>query len=492
MPQKRIVKYNFSGKEDDYRRFLRQFTLDKLLMRISQESMRLLSCNGSGHLFGAERKSYTTMNPLNGLRLEQEVIVSAWGLVDLAYDAIRASNDYRGIDTNEMLYPLISAAEQMKEKREAEFLKSLPQDENRRDFFLYLWGFAGEQFKMEELGEALICAARDLYILFESAKRVKDIPDIEGIVLNETGVSWQRVVTVLFLAWAASATTPKIQEIKEYISWDENLSEKDFDTVIERYTANYEIIRKSELGRQVLYTKPYVMTQKGDLISVNCFLSLLLYEHSILWIIRDNYNKRGDQGFISMFGYCFEAYFAELLEEYVEQTNYERLHEAKTRRADWKLTLGGYKILIEQKSGLLGLPAKQSAPDVDKIKTFAERSVIKAIRQLSNTEKELNDGKYIKIILLYEDYLQPEILEKFFMLDSCDVENDHYYWLVTIEEMEVLLYTYKHDPQRFVSIMQEKVKREIECSSEGRRWQLLLNDAGIKVNKHMSQEQFEK
>lgn len=494
MSKKHIIKYNFSGNEDDYKKLLRQFTLDKLLIRISQESINLLS-HKSEHLFGVEKKSYTMVNAANGIPKEQELLVSAWGLVDLAYDAIGASNDYRGDDVddvNDTLYLLISASQQIKENRESKFLSSLPQNDKKDDFLLYLWGFAGEQFKMEMLGKAFVCAARELYILFESAKRVKDIPNICSIVLDEMGMPWQRVVTALFLAWAMSTVTPKIEEAKKCIIWDEGFSEKDFDKVIERYTENYEAIRGSELGRQILYTKPYVKTQRGEIISVNCFLALLLYEHSILWMVRDNYNKRGDQGFISAFGYCFEAYLAELLEEYVERTNYEKLPEAKTKRADWKLCLGEYKILIEQKSNLLGLAAKQSNPDIDMIKTFAERSVIKAIHQLNNTEKELNDGKYIKIILLYEDYLQSEILENFFALDSCDVENDHYYWLVTIEEMEILLYTYKNDPQCFDSIMQEKIKRELECSKDGRGLLFLLNNAGINVNLHMAQEQFKK
>lgn len=492
MSKKSTIKYNFSGNEDDYKRLLRQFTLDKLLVRISQESIHLLLKNSNEHTFGVEEKSYTMLNALTGEPQEQKVFVSAWGLVDLAYDAIKVSNDYRGMDTGETLYPLISASEQRKEKRESLFLNSLPQNEMRNDLLLYLWGFAGEQFKMETLAKAFTCATRELYILFESANRVKNVSDICSIVSNEMGMPWQRVVTALLLAWCLSAMTPQIETAKSCIIWDESLSEIDFDKVIERYTANYEEIRGSELGRQIFYTKPYVRTQRGELISISCYLSLLLYEHSVLWIVRDYYNKRGDQGFISAFGYCFEAYLAELLEEYVGQTNYEKLRETKTKRADWRIFLGEYKILIEQKSNLLGLAAKQSEPDIDMIKTFAERSVVKAICQLSNTEKELNDGKYIKIILLYEDYLQPEILDNFFALDSCEIENDHFYWLVTIDEMEILLYTYKNEPQCFSSIMQEKIKREKESSKDGRGLLFLFNNAGITVNKHMGQERFKK
>ncbi len=52
---------------------------------------------------------------------------------------------------------------------------------------------------------------------------------------------------------------------------------------------------------------------------------------------------------------------------------------------------------------------------------------MRALRQLRQTEEELKDGKCIKVILLYEDYLQAEVLDYCFLLDGCDVEDDNYY-----------------------------------------------------------------
>ena len=83
-------------------------------------------------------------------------------------------------------------------------------------------------------------------------------------------------------------------------------------------------------------------------------------------------------------------------------------------RADWKIVLGKYRFLVEQKSTILGLLAKQQESSINTIRQFAERNIIKALEQLKSTEDGLNDGQYIKIVLLYEDYLKAEALSEIF------------------------------------------------------------------------------
>ena len=171
------------------------------------------------------------------------------------------------------------------------------------------------------------------------------------------------------------------------------------------------------------------------------FLNLCLYEHAILWIVRDyfNYKKEQDQWFTSYFGKCFEKYFEELLNCSLREDEYEKIPEATNRRADWKMKIDGYRFLVEQKSTLIRLNAKQQAPSIGDIEYFAKQTLIKAIGQLDTTEKEFAEGQFIKIILLYDDYLNPEILEQVFTMKECDTESDNHFWLVTIEEMEILL-----------------------------------------------------
>lgn len=178
----------------------------------------------------------------------------------------------------------------------------------------------------------------------------------------------------------------------------------------------------------------------------------------------------------------------ELLSTYLDESEYERIEETDTKRADWKLEIEGYRFLVEQKATLLALPGKQQTSDIEATKRFAKQAIIKALRQLHNTEVEFNDGQYIKVVLVYEDYLKTELLDIIFTMEECDIENDHFYWIVTINEMERLLSLCDDNREAFKKVVSEKIKREFECSHDGRGLlQLLLND-GYKENLYLQQD----
>lgn len=338
----------------------------------------------------------------------------------------------------------------------------------------------------------MLNAARELYILFESSKAVENIDNMQNVVLAEIGVTWEKVITTLFLIWGGSTITPYIAETKRSIIFGDTLTEADFDKVLLRYTTDYQSVKESPLGRQILYTKPYIRTSDNQVTSINCFLNLFLYEHSILWIIRDYYRlkQNGNQIFTSKFGECFESYFRELLHTYLSESSFRKIPEEKVRRADWEIITDDYKFLIEQKSALIGLLAKQQASDIDVTSSFVKNNIIKAIKQLNKTEEDFANGKYIKIILLYDDYLQPEILSAVFQMKECTVENDGYYWIVTINEMEMLLDLYQKDRRSFKNVVKTKLQRDSENSNLGRDILMILNEQGITVNNYLSLKKF--
>ena len=99
-----------------------------------------------------------------------------------------------------------------------------------------------------------------------------------------------------------------------------------------------------------------------------------------------------------------------MLYRYVEEDLYRRIEEnKKDERADWELQLCGYHFIIEQKSSLIDLIAKQQESSYENIEKYAQKTIIKALHQLRSTEQDLGKTKFIKIVLLYEDYLIPEI-----------------------------------------------------------------------------------
>ena len=223
------MKYNFSGGFVEYKRLLREFKLDKLLMRINKETAEMMSRETHDISYGVKSVRYLLTNQETGITKAHDTFVTAWSLIDLAYNAIIATNDYRGreITKDEELYLLVAATENIREKREEVFLESIPEEGNP-DFLMYVWGFAGEQIKIQYLGKALENASRELYILFEVARRVEGISDISRIIVDETGVDWRVVVTDLFLAWVISVQSSIMSDIDKYVRWDKVQFTRDY------------------------------------------------------------------------------------------------------------------------------------------------------------------------------------------------------------------------------------------------------------------------
>jgi hypothetical protein len=485
------VGYNFSGKWDDVSGLLRKFSTDTVLKRVNRESVDLLKNRKEHGLPAAKHVNFKMYKTKRRIPYYQDAIITAWTLIDLAYYSIITSNDYRGkkIDSEEELYLLATAIDNYREREEEHFIDE--QHANREnDFLLYFWGFAGEQFKTEVPALVFDNMDRDLYMLLEMND--ENSFDVKGTVLDEIGVSWNKVITYLMLGWFGFTEEDSLSNVNKRIGWKHDSDREEFEKVILRYTTNYDEVRQSKLGRQILYANPYIKTQHGEIVSASTYLTLFLCEHSILWLVRNHFNKKDSQFFTNYFGGLFERYFAELLNECLETHEYIRIEEDDTEKADWRLEIGDNKFLIEQKSTVMRLSAKQQHTDIDAIKNFAKRTILKAVSQLSNTEKEFADGKYIKIILLFEDYLEPELLEQFMKMPECKVDNDNYFWLMTIEEAEMFFCLCKSDRVLFEKIVSEKINREINHSNEGRGILKILNKNGVVENLYLRNEKFTK
>jgi len=469
------VRYNFSNKWADYSTLLRKYTLDDLLKRISWLSYKVLFQGKEDDTFGVVMQKCTLINSRTGRKEESPVLVTGWGLIDLAYHAILTTNDFRGkaVENEDELLALCLADNSYLQEEEKPLIAEIGK---KLDFFFYVEGFAGEQMKIEQLRNVFDNAARELYMLFEIAPKL-NLVDVDRIVKEEVGVNWSVLCASLFLAWFGFSREATLENMKRAIAWDEEFTLEDFERVLARYTATYDDVKDSVLKRQVLYTKPYIRTKRGELISINCFLNLFIYEHCVLWAVRDHFNKQKDQQFTAIFGKIFEEYFGDLLNAYLPQGSIQRIPEiAGAKRADWRFEVCGYTFLLEQKSTILQLAAKQQQSDYEAIEKYAERNIIKAIRQLSITEKEDVGRTCIKVILLYEDYLGSDIIDHVFSLEECDITNDGYYWIATIETMERFLSLAHRNPVKCEAIIREKIQLDQEKSISGRSLFYLLKD----------------
>lgn len=475
----------------DLKGMLRKYRLDDLLRKINIESSSFFKTSDtSPYGFGIRHESYPLINQKTKKVSHPSVYITGWNLIDLSYKAILATHDFRGISVpdNIHIFLLISLLMDVSAKEEEKRIQEFDKSSNS-DMMIYVWGFFGEQRRVQHPAAVFESAARDLYILFDIANDDEEI-NINTAIIEEIGVPYNSVITALYLLWFGSTVSPNISDLEQSITWNDSLKEDDFSKILAYYTADYYEVRESKLGRQILYTKPFIKTQLGQIISVNCFLNLFLYEHCILWLARNHY--RNSQQFIDRFGLWFEKYLYELMGEYVAEGCFEKIPEASEKRADWRIHLGNYNILVEQKSALLSLDAKQQESNILSTKSYIIRNIIKAMEQLDATEKALCDSKYIKIILLYEDYIQPEIIDSIFSLPECTIDNDNNYWILTIHEMESLLYLHHNDTSTFDSIMQRKLKLEASHSTEGRSISKIMQIYGVSENCHLKQEKFSK
>lgn len=484
------VRYSFTGEWKEYNTLLRKYQLSGLLKRIAGLSNDILYDKRKDKFSGMIVRQCRLMEATSMKVRQQDVYITGWGLIDMAYHAIISSNDYRGkqVESEDELHTLVLADKAFMEKEESKLLDQIGND---YEFFFYLWGFAGEQFKIQELSRIFDNAGRELYILLDIAPRIRSI-DIAAVIQQETGVSWEALCKSLFFAWVGFSNEPTLESLKAIIQWNDELTEGMFNKVVARYSASYGEIQESLLKRQFLYTHPYIETQKDGVIGINSFLNLFLYEHAVLWAARDFYQRKKDQRLTSEFGRMFEEYFRELIYTYIDETDIYRIPEENTERADWRLTIGGHKFLVEQKSTIARLAAKQQNSDYKAIIDFSNKTLIKALNQLETTQKEQGEGPYIKIVLLYDDFINSNLIDEAFKMPECNVCDDGLYWLVNIETMERFLALSARDSVKCDEIIKEKMRLDAEHSVEGRSLDYLLNKAVGHTNEYLKKEKINK
>ena len=172
-------------------------------------------------------------------------------------------------------------------------------------------------------------------------------------------------------------------------------------------------------------------------------------------------------------------YVEEVLKNCLSNGKFSKIPtENDEKRADWIINIENYTFIVEQKSSLSLLGIKQNQPDIEAMKRHILKTWGEAVRQLNETQAALSLDTPIKIILVYEDYYKAECLEELFRLDS-EIVNDYNYWLMTINEFEMLFHTYKTNTELFFDIIANKIKLEHTQSHEGREMELLLSQKGI-------------
>lgn len=476
---------------DDFNKFIRQFSTNTIIDSVYKISKEIYfgNCNIQQEL----SRHISERDIKNGNPLEQDMIIQPWQFADLVYQSVVCSNDFRGIDKLSYNMVLLILAQtnaflDLKTKLVVSTLnKSL-------DITLYMYGFGGEQFKYQTKNIFYRNLIRELYILFDLGNRFKNDLDLESDIKAEIGVEWKDVILVLFGIYLNGLLEPNVENALQYLQFDESKNKEEiFNRVVKYYSADYSEIRSSDLGRQIFYSKPYVITQKNEIVSVSLYLNQFIVEHALFWILRNLYSnksKEESRKFITQFGFLYEKYFEELCDAF--SISKIKIPECDRPRADWKLSLCGYTVLVEQKSSIISISIKQQDTNFEQYKREITNKLSKGLVQLEETEEALGLKDTIKILLCYDEYLDSNILPALLNDESSPVKNDGRYFLANTMEIEMLLELSSTNPVLFKTIIEEMLRRNKESTHEGVNFFKIMRQNGWKTNSYYIDKKFEK
>ena len=90
------LSYNYSGEWDDVCKALRNYPTDLILKRICKEEIEFQKNAPTSEVTGTKWVEYNVFNTRTRDSKKKESVITTWNLIDLAFYAVNASNDFRG------------------------------------------------------------------------------------------------------------------------------------------------------------------------------------------------------------------------------------------------------------------------------------------------------------------------------------------------------------------------------------------------------------
>lgn len=451
----------------DFISFIKEYSTRDFIYYFAEESISIF--NSQLKLPAKDLRSNKTFSidaVLHGfIHKKVEVMLSAWDINALAYLSIMNANDYRKkiMQKQEAGIVVNRYRGYENEHSESEYLKNA----KLADIFKFLMGMTYEQFKYQNPAWTFQSFNRNYHILIGSKTIHREkIVDINEITKELFGLTTDELLTVeLIILWLCSKHPDPLSAPEQIYRKKASsiLTRENLEKVIRYYSVSYNEVRESQLRKQIFYRKPFVITQKTrEIIAVNFYLVQMMMADGLYWLIRDYYQEHNwGLKFINAFGEMFEDYFEEIASLYLPKKAWYKIPEQKKKSADYFVEMDEAIFLFELKSGLLGIGAKQQVPDIQQIDKFYNRNIREAYEQLRESEQEYGGDKpVIKVFLLYENMTNTQIIMS--SIPEIFVEDRRCY-IMTIEDLEMMLATYKNDRIKFNKIV--KMLAENETSS---------------------------
>lgn len=418
---------------------IKKINTDELIYKFSEISIEM---------FKANQYMRKVEIPVIRYGRNQKLIVqlSAWDIPNIAFLSVKESNDYRHADKVSSVGQLVDLyREYDNEHSAAESIKNADDG-----VFRVVLGMTAEQFQYQNLWRIFEKFNRDYYILL-AAKNFEHRNEIDtnAAVKEVFGCSADDYVAILLMIfWLCNQHPDPLSAPENLYCRKENtiLTKKNISKFIEYYSCDYKELREHSLGKQLLYSKPFIKTQRhGVYLAASMYLVAMMVGNGLYWLVRDYYFKQETQKFVNAFGLLFEDYIKDLALNYCKTSEYKVLSAGAKKGADFLFDFGMLQVLVESKSSLLKLDAKQQVPNMESTNTFFNRTINEAYTQLNSSYEELKgkiDVPIIKIILLYDEFSNTAIIE---LSERKIFEKDSLCFVMTIRELEILLYLHRND-----------------------------------------------
>jgi hypothetical protein len=456
---------------------IKKYRLDEMLYSFGNMSIKMFKDNNSTIAIPMIIKQI-------GYPKKVEIGVSIWDILEIEYIAVCNNNDYRSkyLRSDQEVSEIVNEYRRFEnENSGSEMLKN----ESLSGIFKYIFGITSEQFLFHNMVWIFQSYNRNYHILKKAKTQIQSIGiNIDEITIEKFGFTSDEFISLmLILFWLSMQHPDPLSAPEEMYMKTSNtvLRKKNLEKIVDYYSCSYLDIRRSPLKKQLLYSKPFIKTDRDSRYIVSSMhLIAMTLADGLYWIVRDYYNEKKSQKFINAFGYMFEDYLIELANRFLDKDQLKKLPQTNMKGADYRVEFDNAILLIEQKSALLGLSAKKQVPDLECIDKFYTRNIIEAYEQIQSTIEGTEEEKPIlKIILLYENFFNTGLIES----SMPEIfEKDRSCWIMTIRDFETLLVTNKKDYVKCSEVISKLLTVKQEELNSSQSVLSLLDDMNLLNN----------
>lgn len=457
---------------------IKKIPTDKLIYAFSQLSIQMYK----------DKMAYTKSLPLQinrgGFYQTKSVLLTAWDIPNIEYLAITNSTDYRSSNKTSTIPQLVNLYRGFEDELSS---KQIVQNSNSDEVFRIILGMSSEQFQFQKPHLIFEKLNRTYHILVAASNyEHRQELDVNAAVRDTFDFSAEDYLAVLLMVfWLCTQHPNPLTAPEELYKKKDNtvFTKENIDKFVKYYSCTYDQLRKSKIQKQLLYSKPFIQTQRyKKYLSSSVYMVAFLLANGLYWLVRDYY-KNDCQKFPNAFGLLFEDYIKELATTYCEFNEWEVIEKNGKKVADYVFVFDKLQLVVESKSSLLKLDAKQQIPNLLSADDFFERIIEESYEQVNNSYEEYKDRvntPTIKIILLYDEFSNTAIIEQS-MLKIFD--NDPNCFVMTIRQFEILLYLHKNDTEKFDMVI-NKIIEFIDTKKELINFDAIFDKADIYENPH--------